>query len=237
MSSDQPPPPSPGPVPPAGDQPPAFAAYPPPPGYAMPGYLPPPAPAKKSRVALWIGLAVAGLLVLCCGAAGTGLYLAGKGVVDRAERVAPPSPLDRPEESSEPAVPEGTLGTPIREGSFEFVVQKVECGKASVDSKYLSEKPQGEFCLVSITVKNVGTQPQRFLDVNQKAISATGAGFAADSKAAYVASDGHPMSLTPVNPGNTMTGVMVYDVPKDTKITKMELHETTVSRGVTVKVD
>lgn len=65
------------------------------------------------------------------------------------------------------------IGDPVRDGKFEFTVQEVECGVKEVGPELLEEKAQGQFCLVTITVKNIGTEPQAFSDSTRRASPST----------------------------------------------------------------
>jgi hypothetical protein len=48
-----------------------------------------------------------------------------------------------------------------RDGEFEVTVSKVDCGATRVRSDLLDEKAQGVFCLVDVTVKNIGDEALR----------------------------------------------------------------------------
>jgi len=60
------------------------------------------------------------------------------------------------------------LNQPARDGKFEFTVSKVDCGATRVGSDLLDEKAQGVFCLVDVTVKNIGDEAQLFDGSSQK---------------------------------------------------------------------
>lgn len=125
------------------------------------------------------------------------------------------------------------VGTAVRDGQFEFTVTKVEKGVASVGPDFLEEKAQGQFVLVHVTVKNVGTKPQTLVDSVQKLRDGQGREFTTDSTAAIVIK-GNDVIFNEINPGNTVTGTLVYDMPKDAKPASIELHDSMFSGGVTV---
>ncbi len=53
------------------------------------------------------------------------------------------------------------MNMPVRDGKFEFVVTGVQPGLAEVgDNPYLTKKAQGQFVIVTVTVKNIGDKPQ-----------------------------------------------------------------------------
>src|SRR5688500_4684161 len=69
----------------------------------------------------------------------------------------------------------GKIGTAVRDGKLEFVVRSVQCGVGQLGPDYADERAQGQFCLVSLTVKNVGDQPQTMSDGAQKGYGTNGA--------------------------------------------------------------
>lgn len=128
------------------------------------------------------------------------------------------------------------VGEAVRDGKFEFTVQGVKCGVDKVGGEFLEEKAQGQFCLVTVKVKNIGKEAQHFSDSNQKAYGADGAEFSADSGAGIYANEKAEALFNQINPGNEVTGVIVFDIPKDAKLAKLELHDSAFSGGVTVEV-
>jgi len=133
-----------------------------------------------------------------------------------------------------PAAP--GLNAPVRDGKFEFVVSKIDCGKAQVGSSGLVKKAQGQFCLVSLTVKNIANESQLLDASSQKGIDAQGRKFSADGAAGIYLGDQGNTFLTPINPGNSVQGQVVFDIPKDAKISKIELHDSPFSQGAAVAV-
>ncbi|WP_144118317.1 DUF4352 domain-containing protein [Catellatospora sichuanensis] len=128
------------------------------------------------------------------------------------------------------------VGEAVRDGKFEFTVQKVKCGVAKVGSDLFGAKAQGQFCLVTLKVKNIGKEPQLFSDSNQKAYGAGEAEYSADSGAGiYVNEDANTL-LNEINPGNQVTGVIVFDIPKGAKLTRLELHDSAFSGGTPVSL-
>lgn len=123
------------------------------------------------------------------------------------------------------------VGTPVRDGKFEFTVTKVERGKAQVGQQYVSENAQGEFTLVHVTVKNIGDQQQGLSDSDQKALDASGTQYSADSMAG-ASLPGNEVLFNQINPGNQVKGILVFDAPKGTKLTQIEFHDSFLSGGV-----
>ncbi|MGW5580223.1 DUF4352 domain-containing protein [Micromonospora chokoriensis] len=126
------------------------------------------------------------------------------------------------------------VGEPARDGKFEFTVKSSKCGVAKVGSSPLGQKAQGQFCLVTVNVKNIGKEAQMFDGSSQKAYAADGTEYSADSGAAIYANKNAETFLNDINPGNQVTGVVVFDIPKNVKLTKLELHDSPFSGGVDV---
>ncbi|SBT40653.1 DUF4352 domain-containing protein [Micromonospora auratinigra] len=126
------------------------------------------------------------------------------------------------------------IGQPARDGKFEFTVKSAKCGVAKLGSSVVGTKAQGQFCLVTINVKNIGKESQMFDGSSQKAYAANGTEYSADGEAALYANQNTETFLNDINPGNQVTGVVVFDIPKNVKLAKLELHDSPFSGGVTV---
>ena len=132
-----------------------------------------------------------------------------------------------------PAPAAAAIGTPVRDGKFEFTVTSIEPGVPSVGSDAFGQKAQGQFVLIHLTIKNIGDKAQYFDGSSQKAFDAQGREFSADSAAAIYLSDSNSF-LNEINPGNAVAGTVVFDMPLDAKIAKVELHDSPFSGGVDV---
>ncbi|MFI5488958.1 DUF4352 domain-containing protein [Micromonospora echinaurantiaca] len=126
------------------------------------------------------------------------------------------------------------IGQAARDGKFEFTVKSAKCGVAKVGSDLLGDKAQGQFCLVTVNVKNIGKEPQTLIDSSQKAYAADGTEYSTDSEAAIYANKDQQTLFAEINPGNQVTGVLVFDIPKKAKLAKLELHDSPFSGGVEV---
>lgn len=129
------------------------------------------------------------------------------------------------------------IGETARDGKFEFTVASVECGKASVGTnEYLTKQAQGQFCLANVTVKNIGSEAQTFDSSSQYLYDAANAKFSADGTASLYANPQGSTFLNQINPGNSVTGILVFDLPKDKTPTIAELHDSSFSGGVKVSL-
>ncbi|MFI7492684.1 DUF4352 domain-containing protein [Micromonospora echinaurantiaca] len=136
--------------------------------------------------------------------------------------------------SEEKAAKTAKIGQAARDGKFEFTVKSAKCGVAKVGSDLLGDKAQGQFCLVTVNVKNIGKEPQTLIDSSQKAYAADGTEYSTDSEAAIYANKDQQTLFAEINPGNQVTGVLVFDIPKKAKLAKLELHDSPFSGGVEV---
>lgn len=192
-----------------------------------------PQPVKKKSSTTKILLIVAGGIVgLCCIGGVIGVAAAG-GKDDKAT-TAPAG--DTTKADGKPAAKANPkVGTAVKDGQFEFTVTNVEYGKTQVGGQYTSKKAQGQFVLVTVAVKNIGKEPRMLTGANQTAFGPGGVKYNNDGSAEYYANEGNFSTfLENINPGNAVNGVLVFDVPKDTKLTKIELHDALFSGGVTV---
>jgi uncharacterized protein DUF4352 len=128
----------------------------------------------------------------------------------------------------------GQWGRPIVDGKLQFTVTGLRCGLEQVGSELLSDRAQGEFCLVDVVVKNVASTAQTFLESSQKATDATGNVYSVDSDAGISANGESSVFLEQINPGNSVRGQLVFDVPAGTKLTSVVLHESFYTAGVKI---
>ncbi|MCZ7422946.1 DUF4352 domain-containing protein [Verrucosispora sp. WMMA2121] len=128
------------------------------------------------------------------------------------------------------------IGDPARDGKFEFTVKSSKCGVRKVGSDLLGATAQGQFCLITVKVKNIGKEAQMFDGSSQKAYAADGTEYSADGTAGLYANENAETFLNDINPGNQVTGVVVFDIPKKVKLTKLELHDSPFSGGVEVSL-
>lgn len=141
---------------------------------------------------------------------------------------------DSPGSSPEPDDPaEPGIGDAARDGKFEFTVSEVEDGVESVGTDMFGERAQGQFVLVHVKVLNIGDEAQYFLDSNQTLVDTEGRKHSADSSAGIYLEDSSTFAEE-INPGNSLEGILVFDLPKDAVPASIELHDSAFSGGVTV---
>lgn len=128
------------------------------------------------------------------------------------------------------------LNDSVRDGKFEFTVKKVDCGDTKVGPAGFNVRAQGQFCMVSVKVENIGDEAQTMFGDNQLLFDAEGREFSADTEAAIYMSEKAQTLWEEINPGNAVNGVVVFDVPKNAKPATLELHDSMFSDGVEVSL-
>jgi hypothetical protein len=186
--------------------------------------------------AVLVGAAVLMILVV------VGVVLGGRGgdsqagLADGSEETAQAADSAKPGKSRAPRqahVP--GLGDLVKDGKFAFKVTKVEKGLSQVGEGFTVHKAQGQYVLVHLTVKNIGDEAQTFSDYAQKLIDTKGRTFDADTGAAVWLQDSNAF-LEKINPGNSVKGFLLFDVPENLSIKAVELHDSAWSGGVTVSL-
>jgi hypothetical protein len=182
------------------------------------------------------GLTIAGLVCALFGLAFCILYAAAfTAAISASPSTAPRAAYGAPA----PAVPAGpradaaTAGTgdEVQDGSFAFTVTDVETDVQALGESFLRTEAQGIYVLVHVTVRNVGSESQTVMGANQTLLDTQGREFAADSSAALMNVPDSESLYTPINPGNGVDGVLVFDVPEGLTPAAIELHESMFSGG------
>jgi len=130
------------------------------------------------------------------------------------------------------------VGEAARDGKFEFTVSSVKCGVPTVSdsSGYLSKSAQGQYCELNVAVKNIGDEPQMFDGSNQYLFNSSGQKYTYDSTATIYANPSNSTFLNNINPGNSASGIVIFDIPKDAVPATAELHDSAFSGGVKVQL-
>ncbi|WP_306359211.1 DUF4352 domain-containing protein [Nocardia sp. CC227C] len=208
----------------------------PPPGY--------PAPPGKSNTLKIILIVLAGIVVLC----GIGGVLNSTG--DKAAEngspgdtpAAAPDPGDAPAAAPEPGIvpdaghPAPGLNVPVRDGKFEFIVTDVRSGITEVgDNPFTRKQAQGAFTIVSLSVRNISDVPDSFAPGSQDLYDTENRKFDNDSMAAMNL-QAETSLYARINPGNSITAQLVYDLPAGSVPDHIVLHDSMFSGGVKVSL-
>ncbi|MFG3410294.1 DUF4352 domain-containing protein [Streptomyces sp. NPDC048142] len=151
---------------------------------------------------------------------------------DRTESPSPKSETPSAKETQEAAP---GIGDPVRDGKFEFTVTRLQPGLPRIGSTDFGSEAQGQFILVHMTVKNIGSESQTFNGSDQKLFDAKDREYSADSGAAIYLDESESF-LNSINPGNSVAGIVVFDVPKDVTPVKLEVHDSIFSGGATINL-
>jgi eukaryotic-like serine/threonine-protein kinase len=124
---------------------------------------------------------------------------------------------------------------PVRDGQFEFAVARFSCGRRTVGSGTGVVHAQGQYCLVALRVRNVGDEPRNLLADAQHLYDADGNRHQVANAATWASS---PQLLTAprLNPGIAVSGTLVYDVPAAFRPLRLELHDSPLSGGQSLRL-
>lgn len=184
-----------------------------------------PAPKKRKKWPWIVGALAVAMIAGCVGA--FALLAGGAKVVSDAA-----GDMDKNQQGKNAVT--GKMNEPAVDGKFQFTVTGMKCNVPSVGPDGLGQKAQGEFCLIDVQVQNVAGTAEVFNDSSQQAVDAKGAVYSVDSGAAIYANGDASTFLEEINPGNTVKGKLVFDVPKGTKLTSVVLHESMYTAGIKV---
>ncbi|OYO02696.1 DUF4352 domain-containing protein [Enemella evansiae] len=200
---------------------PNYAMYPPQ-GQPQPGPAGPPPKAKKpihKRIWFWLLLVLVGIVLISQAGGGGSESADGDG-----------QPAGQPARAGKTTPPPAGLNTPVKDEDLEFTVTGFKCG-VSVEDPLTKIQPQGQFCKMDLSVKNLGSKQETLLDNNVKVLDDKGAEYASGSET-FIVKD--VIVLKQINPGNTLTGSIYYDVPADVTPTRAKVQGSMFSRGGTI---
>lgn len=124
----------------------------------------------------------------------------------------------------------GRINQSMSDGKFAFTVT----GSDEKDSLGLSQ-PRGRFVIVDVTVKNNSKREESFQVNDQMLIGSNGAKYRADWVAATSINDENTLLLR-LGPGFSANYRLPFDLPTDVAPAKVELHDSALSGGATVKL-
>ena len=113
------------------------------------------------------------------------------------------------------------IGTPVILGDFEVTVTNVDKGVSHIGNDVLGKDATGQYVIVDVTVKNTGKEAAGFSESEQKLVDTEGRQHSVSGDSLYLGDAS--MIYEMVNPGNTVTGKLLYDVPADAVPAKLEL--------------
>jgi hypothetical protein len=132
------------------------------------------------------------------------------------------------------------IGTPVRDGKFQFTVTSVSHAKSVGDTADgLGDTAQGEYTILHVTVTNISGQPQTLDDSSQYVYDADGRKYDVSTSADIDlngASGSNSVFFNTINPGNSVRGELAFDMPAGATAVKAELHDSAFSGGITVNL-
>ncbi|WP_310784146.1 DUF4352 domain-containing protein [Mycobacterium sp. Z3061] len=124
----------------------------------------------------------------------------------------------------------GAINQPVSDGKFTFTVT----GMDQMDSIGLT-KPRGRFVIIDVTVKNTSREAKSFQVNDQILVGSNNAKYKADWVAAGSINEENTLLLQ-LGPGFDAKYRLPFDVPSDVSPLKVELHDSSLSRGATIKL-
>lgn len=124
--------------------------------------------------------------------------------------------------ASKPAEKTAKVGDTVVDGSFAYTVKKVRTGVRHVGDSTFGETAQGQFVIVNVTVRNVGDEAVSFHTDDAYLFDDKGRRYDADTEANITID--YDNWLEEINPGNTMKGKIVFDIPKKVEPVSLELN-------------
>lgn len=125
------------------------------------------------------------------------------------------------EEPADESAPSAGIGSTVNTGNFDVTVHGVEASVAAVGSEYLNAEPSGQFVLVRVTVLNTSNEAEYFFDSDQVLVDEQGRKHSTSSDSIYL--DDNTFSFEKINPGVSMDGVLLFDIPADASPVALEL--------------
>jgi len=94
---------------------------------------------------------------------------------------------------------------------------------------------KGEFCVATVAVENAGDEAQT-LDSSSQYAYVGGKEYSADSGVSHSTKQAQSFFLEEIDPGNSVEGIVAFDVPEGAKPGRLELHDSPFSGGIDVRV-
>lgn len=139
--------------------------------------------------------------------------------------------------ASAPAAPTAAgLNTPVKAGSFEYTATGSKDAGTTVGASPLTQTAQGTFVEVDLTIKNVGNASATFISNYVKVVDASGKTYDADPTATLYANPNQSAWVAAINPGNSITGPVLFDVPAGTKAVSIQVSDNMFGKGETINL-
>lgn len=139
---------------------------------------------------------------------------------------------DSAKEESDDEIVAG-IGDSVTSGELEIVVSSVGDPVTTIGDEYVNDTAQGEYIPVEVSVTNNGTDSEYVgdSDINLVAGEST---YSSDSGAIMYLDDA--FLFEEINPGNTLSGTLVFDVPEGTDIDSVTFSGGIFSKDAVIEV-
>lgn len=202
---------------------------------AYPPQFQPAPPKKKPFYTRWWFIVLAVIVIAGVAASLSGNKSGDDDVADPAgtSTAGASTPSEGKEPEKEPATP--GIGDAVTSGDLSLTVVSVDPPVAELGSSALSTKAQGEFIVVALSVTNTGNKAASFYS-GQVLLRVGEKEFEPDSTAPLYLAENSAMLFEEINPGNTLSGKVVFDVPKGTKVETLEFKGELFGSPVVVRI-
>ncbi|MEU8897070.1 protein kinase [Nocardia sp. NPDC048505] len=200
-----------------------------------PGYAPPARPPARRRKRGIIRKTIYALIALCLApfalAAGCFAVLASSSDTGSGgATVANPPGISEPGPEPEPGPEIAPAGSAVRDGKFEFEVTGVESGVPKVGS----QRATGSFLIVTLTVRNIADEAKWFTPFGQKLFDSAGNQLDPHLLATFLQGNGKHRNTIKLEPGESATGKLVFDIPDSVTPSRLALHDSPFSGGASI---
>ncbi|WP_194817563.1 protein kinase [Nocardia sp. XZ_19_385] len=142
--------------------------------------------------------------------------------------ISEPSPEPEPQPEPEPEV--APAGAAVRDGKFEFAVGNIESGVRKVGS----QRAAGSFLIVTLTVRNISDEAKWFTPFGQKLFDDNGNQIDPHLLATFLQGGNKHRNTIKLEPGESATGKLVFDIPDSATPSRLALHDSPFSGGASV---
>lgn len=132
-------------------------------------------------------------------------------------------PRDAPVESGEAAAVAAGIGAPVTVGDWTFTVLSVGAPVESVGDTYLSTEAQGVYLPIEVKLTNEGSEAQAFMASEITVFDSEAREFEYSTDAMLYGGDAAISWYDEVNPGNTIQGLIYFDMPDGTSVERLEV--------------
>ncbi|MEB4616522.1 DUF4352 domain-containing protein [Leucobacter sp. M11] len=206
------------------------------------------APARRNwfarhKILTGVGAAVIALIAIAAinggGSGDAGAGSAAPASQPSAESADAAGATEAPAE--EPATEEAAaelpgIGDTVTSGKLEVTVVSLEEVGTTVGGQYLQETAQGRYVRIEAKVANSGTDPKLFTISSFTIRDAEGRSFNADTMATITEDPEANTWATEINPGNSVQGGVLFDLPEGAVPTTLEVSGGVFSGAETISL-